>query len=76
MSFTHASYALRIGVSISHTFQHRRYISIARTGNVIMYALGLFFAKTIPYLHVYIVGILAQHTTCCGALIREEYMKT
>ena len=48
MSFTHASYALRIGVSISHTFQHRRYISIARTGNVIMYALGLFFAETIP----------------------------
>ena len=25
---------------ISHTFQHMRYISIAHTGNFIMYALG------------------------------------
>ena len=45
-----ASYALRIRVSvmelegsdffISHTFERKRYISIARTGNFITYALG------------------------------------
>ena len=50
MSSTHiSSYALRIGISvmeygseflISCTFQRKHYISIARTGNVIMYALG------------------------------------
>ena len=50
-----ASYALRIGVSvmelkgseflISHTFQRKHYISIACTGNVMMYALGPFSRK-------------------------------
>ena len=50
-----ASYALRIGVSvtelqgsefvISHTFQRKRYISIAGTGSFIMYALGPFSRK-------------------------------
>ena len=31
---------------ISHTFQRKCYISIAHTGNVIMYKM---FAETIPY---------------------------
>ena len=30
---------------ISHTFQRKRYISIARTGNFIMYGLGPFSRK-------------------------------
>ena len=33
---------------ISRTFQRKRYISIACTGNFIMYVLGPFFADTVP----------------------------
>ena len=53
-----ASYALRIGVSvmelpgseflISHAFQRKPYISIARTGNFIIYAQRSLFVETIP----------------------------
>ena len=35
---------------ISHTFQRKRYISIARTGNSIMYALGPFSRKRSHYI--------------------------
>ena len=38
---------------ISHTFQCKRYISIARTGNFIMYALGPFSQKR-SHIPVYI----------------------
>ena len=34
----------------SHAFQHKRYISIARTENIIMYALGPF--SRIPVVHL------------------------
>ena len=62
-----ASYALRIEVSvielymlgsefsISHTFRRRRYISIARTGNLILYPLGPFSRKR-SHIHVHIIN--------------------
>ena len=37
------------GFLISHTFQRKRYISIARTGNCIMYAYRSLFTEMIPY---------------------------
>ena len=53
MSSTHCSYALRIGVSVAElqgserliSLHFNAYISIARTGNFIMYALGPFSRK-------------------------------
>ena len=48
-----------------HTFQHKRYISIARIGNFIMNALGPFFAETIPYCYVIITYYL-QYLICNG----------
>ena len=35
---------------ISHIFQHKRYISIARIGNFIMYVLGPFSRKESVYI--------------------------
>ena len=67
MSSTHSSYTLKIGVSvhgvvgaeflISHTFQCKRYISTASTGNFIMYALGPFSRKRSHMISVIAAGI-------------------
>ena len=46
-----AFYALRIGVFVSHTFQHKHCIFIAGTGNLIIY--GTVSAKIAPRLKCY-----------------------
>ena len=40
-----AFYALRIGVFVSHTFQHKHCIFIAGAGNLIIYVLSPFSRK-------------------------------